>query len=107
MARKRWRTPIAKPGELIARYGKARGDAPDLLYSWGGSGATKSDSRIIMSALEEADVFRGRSLREELESRGYDIETLRFSVMLKEPPPHPDQLSGKVEQPLPPRAWQR
>lgn len=81
---KRWRTPTAKPGELKAAYGRVDGEL-DLGYAWGGSGAEKSDSRILMRALEENNVYDGKSLRQELEERGYDITTLRFSIQKKAP----------------------
>lgn len=79
--RKRWHIPVAKPGQLIARFGREYGGGrPDLLYAYGGGGASKPDSRILMNALEEAKIFEDRSLRQELELRGYDITTLRFSI---------------------------
>lgn len=78
---KRYREPVAKPGELKAQFGKERfSDAPDLLYAWGGSGASKSDSRVVSAALEEVPVFDGKPLRQVLKERGYDITTLRFSI---------------------------
>jgi len=81
--RRRWRQPTAKPGELKAQYGKERhSNAPDLLYVWGGKGASKPDARVLSNALEEVPVFDGKPLRQVLIERGYDITTLRFSVSL-------------------------
>lgn len=81
---KRIRVPTAKPGELKACYGRAeRGDSPDICYVWGGEGAHKSDGRILSEALEHAEVFDGKNLRQELEARGYDITTLKFSISQK------------------------
>jgi hypothetical protein len=76
--------PKAKPGELIARWGRPelRQD-PDLCYANGGGGADRSDRRILAEAMEGAVIFEGRNLRQELEARGYDITTLRFSVSMK------------------------
>lgn len=80
--KKRWRTIQPKPGHIVARWGKPdRWNSPDLCYAWG-SRAQKPDGRVLMRALEEAEVFEGRSLREELELRGYDLTTLRFSIAL-------------------------
>ncbi len=79
---KRWRTPTAKRGELKAAYGKVDGELA-LGYAWGGGGADKPDGRILMRALEDNPVFDGKSLVEELEARGYDITTLKFSVQQK------------------------
>lgn len=82
---KRVYVPVAKPGQLIAKWGRpSHGELPDLSYAWGASGAAKSDARILSSAFEECDVFDGKSLRTELEARGYDITTLRFSISQKE-----------------------
>ena len=81
---KRIRIPTAKPGELKACYGRAeRGDTPDLCYVWGGDGASSPDGRVLCEALENVHVFDGKSLRQELEARGYDIKTLRFSIQQK------------------------
>jgi hypothetical protein len=82
MSRKRIRVPKAKPGELIACWGRPdRGEDPDLVYAWGGKGADSSDGRILSNALENAVVFDGRTLKQELMARGYDITTLRFSIL--------------------------
>lgn len=80
---KRYRITPAKPGELKAQYGRVEGDL-DVGYSWGGSGAGKPDSRILMRAIEDTPIFDGKTLREELVARGYDITTLKFSIRQKE-----------------------
>lgn len=79
---KRWRTPKAKPGELKIAYGKDCGDI-DLFYCHGGSGADKCDSRMLSHFIEDVAYFEGRNLRQELEYRGYDITTLKFTVQRK------------------------
>lgn len=94
---KRWRTPVAKPGEVKIVYGRPdRHDAPDICAAWGGSGADKSDARTVMHALTERRMVRAfpsmeleerPSLVEELEARGYDITTLRFTIERLAPPP--------------------
>lgn len=80
-----YRTPHAKPGELKSGWGKAGGSQPAINYAWGGGGADGPDARIVCNALEEAPVYGGRSLVEELEQRGYDLTTLKFSIRLKKP----------------------
>lgn len=81
---KRIGVPKAKPGELIARWGRPeRGEAPDICYAWGGAGVASSEGRILSAALEDAPIYEGRSLVEELKSRGFDITTLRFSIKQK------------------------
>lgn len=80
--------PQAKPGQQIVRWGKAdRHAQPDLAYAWGGDGADKSDSRMLSTFFEDTKNHAGRTLREELERRGYDLTTLRFSIARK---PKPD-----------------
>lgn len=83
-ARKRWRSVEAKPGELKAAYGRCAysGDL-DLWYAWGAGGACKADSRVLSTALEGVAVYEGKTLREVLEERGYDITTLKFSIQKK------------------------
>jgi hypothetical protein len=82
---KRIPVPKAKLGQLVARWGRpSTNESPDVVYAWGGSGADKSDGRCLMNALESAPTSSGRGLLSELESRGYDLSTLRFSISLKE-----------------------
>lgn len=90
---RRYRTPTAKPGEVRIAYGKAdRHSEPDICAAWGGQGADKSDARMVMHAMTEKrmgytfptmETEQRPSLIEELEARGYDIATLRFSIMRK------------------------
>lgn len=76
----------AKPGQLIARFGKAdRWDKPAVQYAYGGAGASRSDGRILSEALEGMSIYDGKTLVQLLEERGFDISTLRFSVQIKDP----------------------
>ncbi|CAM3285473.1 Transposase [Sphingomonas zeae] len=96
MSGKRFRIPIAKPGEVKIAYGRpSRHDDPDICAAWGGKGADKSDARTFMHAFTErrmAPAFPSLnyeerpSLVEELEARGYDITTLRFTIQKKVEP---------------------
>jgi hypothetical protein len=82
---KRLRAPKAKDGELLVKYGKEFGDE-DLFYCYPDNECgMKRDSRMLMLAFERTVLFQedGRTLRQELEARGYDITTLRFSIMKK------------------------
>jgi hypothetical protein len=93
--KRRWRTPTAKPGEVKIVYGRAsRYDKPDICAAWGADGAAKSDARAVMHALTEKRlgyafpsmaVEQHPSLIEELEARGYDITTLRFTIQQVRP----------------------
>lgn len=80
--KKRYRTPTAKAGELLVKYGKEFGDE-DLFYCYGGEGATHGDSNLVMSAFNNEKLYNGNGLIKELELRGYDIKTLTFSIKKK------------------------
>ena len=82
MAR-RFREPKTKPGELKMAFGKIPHDIPDLLYCHGGGGADRCDARLLAHFIENVTYFEDRNLRQELEHRGYDITTLKFSIMKK------------------------
>ena len=76
--------PKAKDGELLVRYGKEFGDE-DLFYCYPDNECgMKRDSKMLMLAFERP-LLDGKTLRQELEERGYDITTLKFSVMKKTP----------------------
>lgn len=93
---KRWRAPKAKPGELKACWGKLHHYDPDLVFCWG-DGTSRADSALLYcvfsskrerAAHTEEELRRGRvvfddSFLEELEKRGYDITTLKFSIQKK------------------------
>lgn len=76
----------AKPRQLRAGWGRpGQKQEPDLCYAWGGGGADKSDGRLLCNAFEDPQKDGRKSLREELEARGYDITTLKFSIEMKAP----------------------
>jgi hypothetical protein len=89
---KRLHTPKAKPGELRACWGKVdRHSGPDVCYAWG-AGIQSPDARLLHSTLSakrltfdfpSTNTKYDLSFIEELEARGYDITTLRFSVRKK------------------------
>lgn len=84
---KRWRAPNAKPGELKIAYGKEPHDSPDLIYCWSGNGATKRDANMLMYFFGFATLPESKlTLVKELESRGFDITTLKFSIQQKVKP---------------------
>lgn len=78
---KRFRTPKAKEGELLVKYGKSGGEL-DLMYCWPDNDyGMKHDAKLLMHAIErEAILLNGKSLRHILTERGYDITTLTFSI---------------------------
>ena len=84
MTQKRYRTPKAKDGELLVKFGQEHGDK-DLYYCYPQNECgMKNDSKIVTHAFERADVLNGKTLRKELEDRGYDITSLKFSIKKKE-----------------------
>lgn len=94
---KQCRVPKAKAGELLVKFGKQFGDE-DLFYCYPDNDCgMKRDSRLLMLAFERP-LLDGKTLRQELEARGYDITTLKFSVMKKTVP---DALGRMI---LPPSA---
>lgn len=80
---KRWREPKAKPGELKVAFGKSDGEL-DLFYCHGGDGASKRDSRMVSHFMEGVTFFDDRNMRQELDYRGYDITTLKFTIQRKQ-----------------------
>lgn len=80
---KRLRKVEAKPGELKAAYGKNDSGDADLQYAWGGKGVGKWDAHLLAYALQGTAVHEGRTLVQELEERGFDVTTLKFSIRKK------------------------
>jgi hypothetical protein len=81
----------ARPNELTALWGRAdRYSEPDVCYAWG-DGVPRCDSRLIHNILSSErvvlDLCGGYtfepSLLDELEKRGYDLTTLKFSISKK------------------------
>jgi hypothetical protein len=85
---KRWREPKAKPGELIARWGKVDG-VTDICIAANGDGVVAgADKNLLWNVIcgpryGFIPSREGPSFLKELELRGYDLTTLRFSVMKK------------------------
>lgn len=83
----------AKPGEVILFYGRLPGDNPDHIGMWGGEGATKRHSNMIMSNFSglqvELDPNRpqgwkfGKSFLKALDEAGFDTTTIEFSIRVK------------------------
>lgn len=88
MSAKRLRAPKAKEGQLIAKWGSVDGSGPDLCYAYG-PGCERADSRLLHNVLTTKRIDLSDlpnllpSFTEELEARGYDITTLRFSISKK------------------------
>ena len=84
---KRYRAPKIKDGELKAQWGKLQHDNPDIIIV-NGQGVPKHDAYLLYNTLcsERYSPFlkeRKKPFYEELESRGYDLTTLKFSIQKK------------------------
>lgn len=82
--KKRFRAPKAKDGELKLQWGKLPHDEPDVCIAWG-DGASKRDGHLMFNALCGArnrfnSATQDCSVIEDLAARGYDLETIRFSI---------------------------
>ena len=68
------------PGQRVAWSRRER----DLSYHWDGTvgenTASKSTSMLIAHTLEGVQVLDGKTLREQLVERGYDLTTFRLVV---------------------------
>lgn len=93
MPRSRRRPPY-RDGELALYYGPVeRGDSDDVVVQ-GGLGVDKRDRAFLIYAMHgsrwKGPLYPGEqehSILHELESRGYDLSTLRFSIQKKQAPP--------------------
>lgn len=82
--KKRYRQLKAKPNQLRSAYAKEPFESPDLCYAWG-EGCSKADAHLLHNVFSlkrflpnsfESDM----SFIDELEKRGYDIKTFKFSI---------------------------
>lgn len=89
---KRFRRPKLKSGELRMYWGKLPHDNPDIVVEWQGEASMKRDSHFLFYALghDKPDINAKPlfskmepSFFKELELRGYDLTTLKFSIMKK------------------------
>lgn len=89
---KRLRKPKLKDGQLCMYWGREPRDCPDVMYAWQGEHSMRYDAKLLHYVLgsKHPDPFAQPifskmepSLIEELDRRGYDITTLKFSIMKK------------------------
>lgn len=86
---KRFRAPKAKDGELKLKWGRLPHDEPDICGAWG-DGCSKRDLHLMFNALcgprnRFNSTTQDISIIEDLADRGYDLETLKFSIQKKQP----------------------
>lgn len=90
---KRLRAPIIKEGELRMYWGRERrGEQPQVMFGYCGDAAMRRDMNMLVYRLSgkqrTTDFYKGSttfepSVLEELENRGYDLTTLKFSIRKK------------------------
>lgn len=93
---KRLRRPKLKDGELRVYWGMPdRHDSPDVVLAWQGDSMMKRDAALLHYHLcsrhpdpHKHPIFSVMqpSLIEDLQARGYDITTIKFSIMKKGQP---------------------
>ncbi len=84
--KKVYRHRQTRPGRLECYFGKSEDGDVDVVYGYGGSGASRADSRLLCTFFENLtyNCFTGeKNLRQHLAERGYDLTTLRFSIQRK------------------------
>jgi hypothetical protein len=86
--KKRYRMPKVKDNELKLQWGKLPKDEPDICVLLG-KDIPKCDSRLLMNSFSSKRFHPNSfefedSFLEELEKRGYDIETIKFSIKKKQ-----------------------
>lgn len=89
------RTARVKPGELRAYWRTLRedghhgpnGEKGDLIFH--NEAPARDAGRNLLYSFFSCYRIDGRSLVEELARRGYDVNTLRFSVKMKDAPAAP------------------
>ena len=90
---KRLRTPKLQDGELRMYWGReCRGSVPEIMFAWQGDRGMKHDANLLhyMMCSKRPDLtatplfsVMQPSLIEELDARGYDLTTLKFSIKKK------------------------
>jgi len=82
---KRWRAVTPKENQLKVAYGRDP-DSKDveLQYCWGENpGGGRRDVNMMIHHWNHLKGHDGKSFIEELEARGYDITTLKFTIERK------------------------
>lgn len=83
--KKRYRSPKLKEGQIVFQRGKIDGDI-DMCVFW--NGVPRCDKSLVMYYMASENInFSGgcmKSFIQELEDRGYDLDTLKFSIEKKQ-----------------------
>jgi hypothetical protein len=83
---RRWRKVKAKPGQLVMQYGRDDDGEVDVVFAWG-EGCSKRDGALLHWRIGSDNLNHkmevDQSLLKELDARGYDLTTIRFSISKK------------------------
>jgi hypothetical protein len=85
MPKKRYRRVYAKPGELKVAFGRMEFQRDPLIVYYHGDGYLPGRGAArVLSDYFEGMKLDGKTLVEHLIERGYDIETLKFTIQKKD-----------------------
>lgn len=78
-----------KDGELMIFWGReTKHDEKDVVFEWKGDPSMNKDSVLLYRALTKRSPSISGELRpsllDELKARGYDLSTIKFSIMKKQ-----------------------
>lgn len=88
---KRYRRPKVTKGQIKIQKGKIDGDEDICIFY--GDGIPRCDRALLFNSFcskrQRTDLSTGKlrfepSLLDELEARGYDLDTLRFTIKLRQ-----------------------
>lgn len=80
MKNPRGRMPSPKPGQIKVAWATEHRDTPQLHFVYAGNRLMSRDVNMIRSQFLTRPTASGISFLEELEARGYDLSTLKFSI---------------------------
>lgn len=80
MKNPRGRMPSPKPGQIKVAWATEKNDTPQLHFRYNGNRLMSRDVNLLMSQFLTRPTSSGIGLLEDLESRGYDLSTLKFSI---------------------------
>jgi hypothetical protein len=88
--KKRYRRPKMEDGKIEVWFGKLRGEGPDLCVQSGNNGGGSPTRSFVLGFLSDGHPHTGSpgykdTFLEEMEARGFDISTLKFSIRKKAP----------------------
>lgn len=86
--KKRWGRPKMQDGKLDVWFGRLHGDGPDLCVQSGEGCGGSSTRGFVLGFFTGGHPHSGaqgfeQSFLKEMETRGFDISTLRFSIRKK------------------------